>query len=210
MAMQVFIKCYQLRLEVNTVFRFRDLCSMKFIHSRIVSYTTCLPSTVALLLQGKEIQAIIDTDIIYPEIADDPDTICSFLLVTGYLRITGVISEFHDNPICSLEIPHKEIKSVFQKEILDQYTTLFTGALLRDFEMAVRTADADLFADTLQKYLQQSAGSLDTSHENFYHGTVFGMLAILSVSIILRFLILWNFQRALSVDYHSQCSFYRR
>ena len=23
-------------------------------------------------------------------------------------------------------------------------------------------------------------------------------------------LILWNFQRALSVDYHSQCSFYRR
>lgn len=138
--------------------------------------------SLALLLQGKEIQAIIDTDIIYPEIAGDPDTICSFLLVTGYLRITGVISEFHDNPICSLEIPNKEIKSVFQKEILDQYTTLFTGALLRDFEMAVRTADADLFADTLQKYLQHSAGSLDTSHENFYHGTVFGMLAILSDS----------------------------
>ncbi|MBQ9167793.1 MAG: hypothetical protein IJX67_05220, partial [Oscillospiraceae bacterium] len=30
------------------------------------------------------------------------------------------------------------------------------------------------------------------------------------VSFTLRFLILWNCQRALSVDYQRQCSFYRR
>lgn len=138
--------------------------------------------SLSLLLQGKEVQSIIDTDIIYPEISGDPDNIYSFLLIAGYLRVTGVISELNDNPICSLAIPNREIKNVFQKEILDKYSTLFTGYLLRDFEVALRTGNTDLFTDTLQKYLMQSAGSFDTVHENFYHGTVFGMLAIMSDS----------------------------
>lgn len=138
--------------------------------------------SLSLLLQGKEVQSIIDTDIIYPEINGNPDNIYSFLLITGYLRVTDVISELNDNPICSLEIPDREIKSVFQKEILDNYNTLFTGSLLRNFEVALRTGNTDLFTNTLQKYLMQSASNFDTAHENFYHGTVFGMLAIMSDS----------------------------
>lgn len=136
--------------------------------------------SLSLLLQGKEVQSIIDTDIIYPEVNGEPDTIYSFLLVAGYLRVSDVISEFNDNPICSLKIPNREITSVFHKEILDNSGTLFKGSLLRNFETSLRTGNTDLFTDTLQKYLMQSAGSFDTSHENFYHGTVFGMLAIMS------------------------------
>ena len=136
--------------------------------------------SLSLLLQGKEVQSIINTDIIYPVVNADSDTIYSFLLVAGYLRATSVISEFNDNPICSLKLPNREIKSVFQKEILDNYNTLFNGSLLRDFELALRTGDTTLFTDTLQKYLLQSASTFDTTNENFYHGTVFGMLAILS------------------------------
>ena len=136
--------------------------------------------SLSLLLQGKEVQSIINTDIIYPEVNADSDTIYSFLLVAGYLRATSVISEFNDNPICSLKLPNREIKSVFQKEILDNYNTLFNGSLLRDFELALRTGDTALFTDTLQKYLLQSASTFDTTNENFYHGTVFGMLTILS------------------------------
>lgn len=91
-----------------------------------------------------------------------------------------VISELNDNPICSLEIPNREIKSVFQKEILDHFKNLFTGSILRNFEVAIRTGNAELFTNTLQKYLMQSASTFNTAHENFYHGTVFGMLAIMS------------------------------
>ena len=137
---------------------------------------------LTLLLQGKEIQSIIDTDIIYPEINGNSDTIYSFLLVSGYLRVTRIISELNDNPICSVTIPNREIRSIFQKEILDQYTSLFTGSILRNFESALRTGNTKNFTDTLQKYLLQSASSFDTAQENFYHGTVFGMLAIMSDS----------------------------
>lgn len=139
-----------------------------------------LYDSLSLLLQGEEVQSMIDTDIIYPEVNGDPDTICSFLLVAGYLRVTSVVSEFNDNPICSLSLPNREIKSVFQKEILDHYGAFFTGSILRNFETALRQGDVLLFTDTLQKYLLQSASTFDTANENFYHGTVFGMLAIMS------------------------------
>ena len=139
-----------------------------------------LYDSLSLLLQEADVQSIIDTDIIYPEVTGDPDTIYSFLLVAGYLRVTGYISELHDHPICTLSLPNREIKSVFQKEILDNYGSFFTGSILRNFEAALRNGDAALFTDTLQKYLLRSASAFDTANENFYHGTVFGMLAIMS------------------------------
>ena len=138
--------------------------------------------SLAALMQGTQVQALIDTDIIYPEVSGDSDVIYSFLLVAGYLRVTGIVSTMNDNPICSLAIPNQEIKSVFQKEILNTYSAVFTGSLLRDFEVAVRTGDSALLTRTLQKYLQQSASVYDTANESFYHGTVFGMLAVMSDS----------------------------
>ena len=138
--------------------------------------------SLSALMQGREVQAIIDTDIIYPELNGEPDTIYSFLLVAGYLRVTETVSTFNDNPICSLAIPNQEIKSVFQKEILNLYSAVFTGSLLRDFEVSIRTGNSTLLTETLQKYLLQSASIYDTAYESFYHGTVFGMLAVMSDS----------------------------
>ena len=138
--------------------------------------------SLSALMQGREVQAIIDTDIIYPELNGEPDTIYSFLLVAGYLRVTETVSTFNDNPICSLAIPNQEIKSVFQKEILNLYSAVFTGSLLRDFEVSIRTGNSTLLTETLQKYLLHSASVYDTAYESFYHGTVFGMLAVMSDS----------------------------
>lgn len=132
------------------------------------------------LLQGKEIETMIDTDIIYPEIDENPDAVYSFLLVSGYLRVTKVIGEINDLPICSVKIPNREIKNVFQKEIMDQNYRLFTGIVLKNFEQSLRTGNAELFTETLEKYLMQSASCFDTAQENFYHGMVLGMLAIMS------------------------------
>ena len=138
--------------------------------------------SLSALMQGREVQAIIDTDIIYPELNGDPDIIYSFLLVAGYLRVKSIVSTMNDNPICSLAIPNREIKSVFQKEILNLYSAVFTGSLLRDFEVSIRTGNSVLLTETLEKYLLQSASVYDTAYESFYHGTVFGMLAVMSDS----------------------------
>lgn len=139
-----------------------------------------LYQSLTLLLQDKTVQSIIDTDIIYPEIHDNPDVIYSFLLVAGYLRVREITGELNGTPICTLSIPNKEIKSVFQKEILDVCSRNFTGSILRNFELSLRNKDTSLFTNTMEQYLLQSASTFDTSNENFYHGTVFGMLAIMS------------------------------
>ena len=146
------------------------------------SADTTFADNLLRLLQGSTVQAIVDTDIIYPEINGDIDTIYSFLLVAGYLRVSEHIGSLYDNPICALSIPNYEIKSVFQKEIIDRYNGIFTGVLLRNFEESIRTGNAHLLTETLQKYLLQSASVFDTAHEDFYHGVVFGMLAVLSDS----------------------------
>ena len=92
------------------------------------SADTTFADNLLRLLQGSTIQAIVDTDIIYPEINGDIDTIYSFLLVAGYLCVSEHIGSLYDNPICALSIPNYEIKSVFQKEIIDRYNGIFTGA----------------------------------------------------------------------------------
>ena len=45
---------------------------------------------------------------------------------------------------------------------------------------SIRTGNAYLLTETLQQYLLQSASVFDTANEDFYHGVVFGMLAVLS------------------------------
>lgn len=141
-----------------------------------------LYTSLETLLKGDEIQAAVDTDIIYPEIGGGTDTICSFLLMAGYLKVTEIIGEMYDNPICSLKIPNLEIKNVFRKEILGNLSGLFTGTVLRNFEIALCTGNEALFQDTLSGFLMNSASSFDTAQENFYHGMMLGMLSALSDS----------------------------
>lgn len=74
------------------------------------------------LLEDKPIHTVVDTDLVYPEITSSEDTIYSFLLATGYLKIKEEIGIIGDSPICALTIPNKEIKQVFKKELLDHFS----------------------------------------------------------------------------------------
>lgn len=139
-----------------------------------------LYESLTSLLQGSEIMSLIDTDIIYPEITDNPNTIYSFLLLSGYLKVTHVISDARDMPLCSLRIPNREIQNIFRKEIIDQFSGVFSVGILQDFELALRGGNTMLFQNTLSQFLLNSASFHDTSQETFYHGLMLGMLSILS------------------------------
>ena len=132
------------------------------------------------LLQNAPVQGVIDTDIIYPEIESSEDTIYSFLMMTGYLKIAEVVNTLDDRPVCSLLIPNKEIKSVFKKEILDNLSKDLSQSVIRNFQLALKTNNKDLLQSMLRQYLLQSASCFDTAHENFYHGMMLGLLAIMS------------------------------
>ena len=132
------------------------------------------------LLQDEPVKAMIDTDIIYPEIRSSEDTIYSFLLMTGYLKVADVLDTLDDRPVCNLLIPNREIKGVFKKEILDNLSKDMRQPVIRDFQLAIKAHDAGALQSTLRQYLLQAASCFDTARENFYHGMMLGLLAIMS------------------------------
>lgn len=132
------------------------------------------------LLQDESVQAVIDTDIIYPEIKSSEDTIYSFLMMTGYLKIHEIVNVLDDRPVSNLRIPNKEIKSVFKREIIDNLSKAISQPIIRNFQLAIKTNNGEMLQETLCQYLLQSASNFDTAHENFYHGMMLGLLAIMS------------------------------
>jgi len=132
------------------------------------------------LLQGNPVQAVVDTDILYPEIGTSEDSVYSFLLMTGYLKIAETLATLDDNPVCNLLIPNKEIKFVFKKEILENLSKTMNQSVMRDFRLALKSNNREALQNTLRQYLLQSASNFDTAKENFYHGMMLGLLAIMS------------------------------
>ena len=79
-----------------------------------------------LLLEGKSFKTYVDTSIIYPNIKKEPTSIYSFLLITGYLKFVKVDRTPIGDYVCEVAIPNKEIKYVYNKEIL-YYGIAFSG-----------------------------------------------------------------------------------
>ena len=72
-------------------------------------------------MKGESFVSHIDTSVIYPQIKNDPSSIYSFLLVTGYLKFNSVDQPFGSDYMCSVSLPNKEISAVYSKEILSQF-----------------------------------------------------------------------------------------
>ena len=134
----------------------------------------------SMLMQGKEFRILFDMDIIYPDVNSEINMIFSLLLFTGYLGVTEKAEDKSDCLSCSIAIPNQEIRYIFNREIQNQCKSLLKPDIIKDFKDALLKRDSDSLTDVLHKYLMESASTFDTTHENFYHGTVFGMLAVMA------------------------------
>lgn len=132
------------------------------------------------LLQGHTISSYIDTSVIYPEIKSSVTTIYNFLLSAGYLKITTK-NELHDeNAICDIAIPNKEIFYVYEKEILSALNNVIPQSTAIAIQQAIINQDIPMLQNNLQKLLLNSISSFDYAHENFYHGLILGICAIMN------------------------------
>ena len=132
------------------------------------------------LVQGQPILTYIDTDVIYPQIKNNPSSIYSFLLVAGYLKIVRSEISFGGDFMCEVALPNKEIAFVYNKEILQKLTTIIPQSLAIPIQEAIYSGDSDKLKGLLEKLLLQSASCYDTVGENFYHGFMLGLCALLS------------------------------
>ncbi len=132
------------------------------------------------LINNESFTAYIDTDVIYPQIKNNPSTVYSFLLVAGYLKTVGINPSFGDNFMCEVAIPNKEILHVYQKEVLRQLENVISPSVVIPLQEAIFSHDSEKLKRALRNFLLQSVSSFDTGAEGFYHGLMLGLCAIVS------------------------------
>ena len=131
------------------------------------------------LLNGKSFVIPITTDVIYPQIKSNPASIFSFLLLTGYLKV--VESDFPPemDGLYGVALPNREIASVYKKEILAKMVSHISISTTVGIQEALARMQVDALQTNLQKFLWQSVSYFDTLGENFYHGLVLGLCAMM-------------------------------
>lgn len=132
------------------------------------------------LVKGNSFITYIDTGVIYPQIKKNPSSIYSFLLVAGYLKVKKVEPAFSGDFMCEVALPNREIAYVYNKEILQKLINIIPLAMSIAIQEALYSADGAKLKLLMQKLLTQSVSSFDTAGENFYHGFLLGLCALLS------------------------------
>ena len=132
-----------------------------------------------LLLQGKSIFTYVDTSVIYPQIQEVPSSIYSFLLVAGYLKIKKSEQSGNGDFMCEVALPNKEIAFVYNKEILQKLNAIFPQSTAIIIQEALYDGNPSKLGDALRNLLLVSVSAFDTAQENFYHGLVLGLCAVM-------------------------------
>lgn len=129
-------------------------------------------------LNGKTYEAIINTNIVYPDINGDGDTLLSFLVLTGYLKAEDIQ---YEEGMCvgNLSIPNKEISIVYKKEILNQIKDFVSSKLVLNLRRAIMNGKGEIFSKLLNDLIYNSISYMD-AHEDYYHGIMLGICALFS------------------------------
>ncbi len=131
-----------------------------------------------MLLQGETFLTHVDTEVIYPQIKNDPSSVYSFLLVAGYLKVLKSEVMFNGDFMCEVALPNREISFVYNKEILQKLEPVLPQSTAIAVQEALYANDAAALQRQLRKLLLHSASFLDTAGEMFYHGLVLGLCAV--------------------------------
>ena len=141
-------------------------------------------SRLTSLVNGETFTTFIDTSVIYPQIKSNPSTIYSFLLVTGYLKALKTTPSFSGDFMCEVALPNREISLVYNKEILQRLENLIPQSIAISIQEAIFSGDSVRLKTQIQTLLVQSASSFDVAGENFYHGFMLGLCALMGGSFV--------------------------
>ena len=138
------------------------------------------------VIQGEEIHASLNMEVVYPKAADGADTIFSFLLLAGYLTLSSAPDETEFGTFATLKIPNMEIRRVYNAEVLGWMRTRSKGGVIPEIEKAIYLGDGKRLEKALRNYMVSCISSFDGAAEGFYHGMVLGLVASLSTKYHIR------------------------
>lgn len=135
------------------------------------------------LLCGNTVTTYVDTSVIYPEVQSNPYSIYSFLLVAGYLKVAEIYPQNDGNYMCDVAIPNKEILYVYEKEVLNRTNQ---NNVSISIHQAIFSKDTSKLQSLLEDFMLKSISTMDGASEEFYHGMMLGLCAVLGSQFKVR------------------------
>lgn len=135
------------------------------------------------LFCGNAVTTYVDTSVIYPEVQSNPNSIYSFLLVAGYLKVAEIYPQNDGNYMCDVAIPNKEILYVYEKEVLNRTNQ---NNVSISIHQAIFSKDTSKLQSLLEDFMLKSISTMDGAGEAFYHGMMLGLCAVLGSQFKVR------------------------
>ncbi len=137
------------------------------------------------LMNGGRVWATVHESIVYAEIGDNADDLYSMLMNTGYLKPVNIAAE--NNADVELQIPNKEILSLFSTEIFRNLNGYKGITYVRNMLRYMISGNVKGFSINLESILKNNASYHDTANgESFYHGMMLGFCVLLKDTHIVK------------------------
>ena len=96
------------------------------------------------------------------------------------LKVLKTTPSFNGDLMCEVALPNREISLVYNKEILQRLENLIPQSTAISIQEAIFSGDNARLKAQIQTLLMKSVSSFDTAGENFYHGFMLGLCALMS------------------------------
>lgn len=137
-----------------------------------------------LLLKGEPLRYVINDKLAFPDLLKSADNIWSFMLFSGYLKASEYCLTENDLGSYRLEIPNREVGTVFRNIILNWIDSSPEGnARLQEMLRALTGGDIPIFERILNEFVINTLSYYDTGEQNVekvYQAFLLGMLVNLS------------------------------
>lgn len=137
-----------------------------------------------VLLKDGNLRYVINDKLAFPDLLKSADNIWSFMLFSGYLKASEYCLTENDMASYRLEIPNREIETVFRNIIQNWIDSSPEGnARLQEMLKALIVGELDVFEELLNDFVINTLSYFDTAEkevEKVYQAFLLGMLINLS------------------------------
>ena len=138
------------------------------------------------LMDGGSVFKQLREGVVYANIGDRVDDLYSILLMTGYLKCVGLMEKLYGEE-AELRIPNKEIRSLFGREILENFIAAGSVSRLGRMLDAMVSGHGDIFESVLSGIVRNNVSYHDAANgESFYHGMMLGFCVLLKDTHIVQ------------------------
>ena len=138
------------------------------------------------LMDGGSVFKQLREGVVYANMGDRIDDLYSILLMTGYLKCVGLMEKLYGEE-AELRIPNKEIRSLFGREILENFIAAGSVSRLGRMLDAMVSGHGDIFESVLSGIVRNNVSYHDAANgESFYHGMMLGFCVLLKDTHIVQ------------------------